>query len=95
MNQPENRIALELARKQKRLKSWRSSFQNAGIPEQLRTETQNLLNTYSLLIAKFASCVQTSDIEDCGQRINEIESSLTAAFDAHRLAKSEFSPMKK
>jgi len=95
MSQSNSRIALELARKQKRLKSWKNKFEVANISEQLKSEIADALNTYSLLIAKIATGAQTSDNEECEERILAVERCLAAAFDAHRLAKSPLSPIKK
>ncbi len=79
-------LALEIARKTKRLKYWQEQFQHLTKDKDSILEK---LNTYNLLISKLAKAKEKTDVEECENRLVALERELSSLFEERRLLTSD------
>jgi len=81
----ESELAKFLARRDKRVKYLRGAFQNGDLPADDRKEALELLDTYSLLLAKLHQGSGSDDMDEVYQRVLTIDRDLTRLFEHSRL----------
>lgn len=83
---------IQLARRQKRLRFWKEQFGDARVPGPSAQEADELLNTFSLLIAKMANAKTDTEAAESDKRLIDIERQLASLYEAYRLVKSDVAP---
>lgn len=87
-----NKREIQIARRQKRLHFWRSSFNDSRVPEATRETTKELLNTYNLLTSKLANAKSEDEASESENRLVDLERQLVALFEAFRQSPSSVAP---
>ncbi len=82
------RLVFTLARRGKRLKFWRDSFNKSGIGENVLRELNERLNTYALLLAKLARDTDPRDLSTTENRLTNLDRKLDDTFEDLRLRTS-------
>ena len=75
--------ALELARKQKRLKYWKERFEQGNYNRDTRQSVEDLLKTYCLAISKLAKAKEDEDVSQAKDLVERLERKL---FDYFKLS---------
>lgn len=75
-------VAMELAKRQKRLNYWQERFARAALTDSQRSEINAQLNTFALLLAKVAKAGNEGEANEAFQQLLASERELANLFEA-------------
>ena len=80
--------ALELGRREKRLKYWKHEFNRRSYNQAQVADVNELLRTYALLISRLINPTSEAEHKDAEGRLYAVERVLTTLFEDSRLKTS-------
>lgn len=83
-------LSLSLARRENRLRFWKSAlFNQSALKESQMKEIKQLLDTFRSLLSKYALSEEASDKEKYEMEVSTLERQLTSFFESRRLLTSK------